>query len=82
MDRVRAARGGQEPTASTTRLIRGYSRIDAYYGARFGLRSTRGRAEVLEGSLHKGTSAGVRTKAELRMLLDGQQPQRPSEGGP
>jgi len=71
MDRVRAARGGQAPTASTTRLIRPYSRINAYYATRLGLRSRTEGAEVLEESLHKGTSAGVRTKAELRMLLDG-----------
>ena len=82
MDRVRATCGGQEPTTPTTRLIRAYSRIDAYYATRLGLHSTRGRAEVLEESLHKGPSAGVRTKAELRELFDGQQPQRPSEDSP
>ncbi len=36
MDRGRAARGGQKPTAPTTRLIKGYSRVNAYYGARLG----------------------------------------------
>ena len=52
-------------------MIRPYSRINAYYATRLGLRSRTEGAEVLEESLHKGTSAGVRTKAELRMLLDG-----------
>jgi hypothetical protein len=82
MDRGRAARGGQKPTTPTTRLIEGYSRINAYYATRLGLHSTRGRAEVLEESLHKGPSTGVRTKAELREHFDGQQPQRPSEDSP
>jgi len=49
MDRVRAARGGQAPTASTTRLIRPYSRINAYYATRLGLRSRTEGAEVLGG---------------------------------
>jgi hypothetical protein len=53
MDRGRATRGGQEPTASTTKLIRAYSSIDAYYGARFGLRSRTEEAKVLEGSLQR-----------------------------
>jgi hypothetical protein len=36
MDRGRAALGGQKPTTPTTRLIRGYSRINAYYATRLG----------------------------------------------
>ncbi len=36
MDRGRAARGGQKPTAPTTRLIKGYSSINAYYATRHG----------------------------------------------
>ena len=39
MDRGRAARGGQKPTTPTTRLIKGYSRINAYYATRLDLRS-------------------------------------------
>jgi signal transduction histidine kinase len=82
MGRGRATRGGQKPTAPTTRLIRGYSRINAYYAARLGLRSTRERAEVLGGSLHLDTRPGAGTRVELRVPLDGRQPQQPSEVSP
>jgi hypothetical protein len=36
MDRGWAALGGQKPTAPTTRLMRGYSSINAYYATRLG----------------------------------------------
>jgi hypothetical protein len=50
MDRSRATCGGQKPTAPTTRLIRGCSRIDAYYATGLGLCSTIESAEVLGGA--------------------------------
>jgi hypothetical protein len=46
MDRGRATCGGQKPTAPTTRLIRGYSRINAYYPTRLGLHPTRESVEA------------------------------------
>ena len=58
MDRVRAASGGQKPTAPTTRLMRKYCVIDGYYDTRIKPRCTMGRAEVLEASLHLGTGPG------------------------
>ena len=48
MDRGRAARGGQKPPVSTTRLIRGYSlRINVSYTTRPRLCSIRERTEML-----------------------------------
>ena len=55
MDRGRAARGGQKPTTPTTRLIKGYSRINAYYATRLDLRSMRKRDS--EGHYHGGNRA-------------------------
>jgi hypothetical protein len=58
MDRGRATCGGQKPKAPTTRLIRGCSRIDAYYATGLGLCSTMERAEVLGGSIHLDARPG------------------------
>jgi hypothetical protein len=70
MDRGRATCGGQKPTAPTTRLIRGCSRIDAYYATGLGLCATMERAEVLgEHTSRREARAG--TRVELRVPLDG-----------
>jgi hypothetical protein len=58
MDRGRAARGGQKSTVPTTRLIRGYGRINACYATRLGLLSMRKRAEMLEGDLRVDSGTG------------------------
>ena len=65
MDRGRSARGGQKPTIPTTRLIKGYSRINAYYTTRLGLRSMRKRPVMLGGTCastrarHQGGAEGA-----------------------
>ena len=59
MDRGRATCGGQKPTAPTTRLIRGCSRIDAYYATGLGLCATMERAEVLRGTYISTRGAGA-----------------------
>ena len=82
MDRGRAARGGQKPTTPTTRLIRGFSRIDAYYATGLGLCATMERAEVLGGTYistggpgrHQGGAKGAPRRRQRR--------QRHSEGSP
>jgi hypothetical protein len=71
MDRGRVAREGQKPTAPTTRLIRGYSRINAYCATQLSLRSTRARAEVLAASLHLDARCRGGTEVELRMPSTG-----------
>jgi hypothetical protein len=73
MDCGRTTRGGKKPTAPTTRLIREYSRIDTYYATRLSPRCTRGRAEVLEASLHLGTGPGAGTRVVLKVPPDRQQ---------
>jgi hypothetical protein len=65
MDRRRATCGGQTPTAPTTRLIRAYSRINAYYPTQLGLRTTKESVEVL-GGLHLDARPRVGTRVELR----------------
>jgi hypothetical protein len=74
MDRGRAARGGQKPTAPTTRLIRGYGlMINAYYATRLGLRSMRERAVMLGGTCastwawdrHQGGAEGASRRATV-----------------
>jgi hypothetical protein len=49
MDRVRAAGGRQKPTAPTTRLMRTYCIIVAFYPTQLGPHSTRESGEALEG---------------------------------
>jgi len=73
MDRGRAACGGQKPTTPTTRLIKGYSRINAYYATRLGLRSMRERAVMLGGTCastwawyrHQGGAEGASRRATV-----------------
>jgi len=72
MDCGRAARGGQTPTAPTTRLIRGYSlRINAYSVTRRSLRPMRERTEMLGGDLRVASGSGTGTRVELTVPLDG-----------
>ena len=73
MDRGRTTNRGQKPTAPTTRLIGEYSRIGTYFAARLGPRRTRGRAEVLEASLHLGTGPGAGARVVLKWPPDRQQ---------
>jgi hypothetical protein len=64
MDRGRVTCGGQNPTAPTTRLIRGYSlRINAHYATQLGPRSMRERTEMLGGDLRVDTGSGTRASA-------------------
>jgi len=69
MDRGRATCGGQKPTAATTRLIRGYNRIDAYCATQLGLRSTRAKAEVLGGSPHLDARPGGGARVLVKEAL-------------
>jgi hypothetical protein len=57
MDRGRTAGGGQEPTTPPMMAIKGFNTLKLTTA--LDLRSKSGRAEVLEGSLHNGMSAGV-----------------------
>ena len=56
MDRGRAARGGQKPTTPTTRLIKGYSRINAYYATRLDLRPM---SETVRATITAGIAPAV-----------------------
>ena len=73
MDRVRAASGRQKPTAPTTRLMRTYCIIVAFYPTQLGPRSTRESGEVLEESTPRREARGRRHGGAER-ILDGLRP--------
>jgi hypothetical protein len=73
MDRVRAASGRQKPTAPTTRLMRTYCRIVAFYPTQLSLRSTRERVEVLEEATSRREARG-RRRGRAERILDGLRP--------
>jgi hypothetical protein len=78
MDRGRAARRGQKPTAPTTsdKRIQTY-RCLPHHSARPALHEKEGRG--VGGHPHLDTGAG--TRAGLKVPLDGQQAHLPSEEG-
>ena len=73
MDRVRAASGRQKPTAPTTRLMRPYCGIVAFYPTQLGPRSTREGVEVLEEPSSR-REAGGRRRSGAERILDGLRP--------
>jgi hypothetical protein len=73
MDRVRAASGRQKPRAPTTRLMRTYCRIVAFYPTQLGPRSTRERVEVFEEPTPRREARGRRQGGAER-ILDGLRP--------
>ena len=73
MDRVRAASGRQKPTAPTTRLMRTYCMIVAFYPTQLGPRSTRESGEVLEEPTPRREARG-RGHGGAERILDGLRP--------
>ena len=73
MDRVRAASGRQKPTAPTTRLMRSYCGIVAFYPTQLGPRSTRESGKVLEEPTPRRQARGRRQGGAER-ILDGLRP--------
>ena len=73
MDRVRAASGRQKPTVPTTRLMRTYCMIVAFYPTQLGPRSTRESVEVLEEPTPRREARG-RHHGGAERILDGLRP--------
>jgi hypothetical protein len=73
MDRVRAASGRQKPTAPTTRLMRRYCGIVAFYPTQLGPRSTGESGEVLEEPTPRREARG-RRQGGAECILDGLRP--------
>ena len=73
MDCCRTARGRQKPTAPTTRLMKTYCMIVAFYPTQLGPRSTRESVEVLEEPTPRREARGRRHGGAER-ILDGLRP--------
>ena len=73
MDRCRAARGRQKPTAPTTRLMKTYCMIVAFYPTQLDPRSTRESVEVLEEPSSR-REARERRQGGAERILDGLRP--------
>ena len=73
MDRFRAASERQKPTVPTTRLMRTYCMIVAFYPTQLGPRSTRESVEVLEDPTPRREARGWRQGGAER-ILDGLRP--------
>jgi hypothetical protein len=70
MDRVRAASGRQKPTAPTTRLMRTYCRIVAFYPTQLA-RAPRGRVSRCSRTLHLDARPEGGARVELSVSSTG-----------